>query len=80
MDKYMTLYRVTYVDELNNHKEKTETGFVCESTHSAAVKAIEDYYGERFIIEVTVQAWDTDVLIVPEDLTKIIEKENGYVC
>ena len=78
MDKYMTFYKVTYADELDNYKEKTEVGFVCESTHSEAVKAIEDYYGERSIIEVTVQAWDTDVLIVPEDFIKAIEKENGF--
>lgn len=78
MDRYMILYKVTYTDELNDHKERTEMGFVCEPTHSAAVKTIEDYYGERNIIEVTVQAWDTNVLVVPEGFITTIEKENGF--
>ena len=78
MDRYMTLYKVTYADELNDYKERTEMGFVCTSTHSEAVKTIEDYYGERNIIEVTVQAWDTDVLIVPERFIATIEKESGF--
>lgn len=76
MENFMIQYTVTFTDELNNYKEKTEHGFVCAPTHSEAVKIIENYYGERNIIEVHVQAWDTNVLIVPENLIEVIGKEN----
>ena len=80
VETFMTQYHVTYCDELNDYKETHASGFVCAPCHSDAVRQVEDYYGERNIIDIWVQAWDVDILQVPTEMIPAIEKENGYVC
>ena len=76
MEQYIIQFDVIFTDELDNFTEKTATGFVSATSHSEAVKQIEQYFGEHNTIAIAVEAWDTSVLLVPSNLIKPIEKEN----
>lgn len=68
-------FKIYYIDESNPKDTIHEQGFTSAATHKDAVANISNFYGDEYIIELTITELE-NLIRVPKDIhTKIEEDE-----